>query len=87
MTSSNWILIFNDGTNITTQKSNSQFWNSAQSNNVQFLIIENSKGIRHVITGMDDYNIPDPQSNSKQGSFISDAEYKRTRNFMIYGDY
>jgi len=82
-----WILIFNDGSNITVQKSKDLFWNQARNVNIQFLLVESSFGITHVTTGMDNYNIPDPNSNSKSGSFISDAEYKRTREFMIYGDY
>jgi len=82
-----WILIFNNGTDISVQKSKDISWNQARNTQVQFLIILKPNGIRHAITGMDNYNIPEPNSNSKQGSFISDAEYTRTRNFMIYGDY
>ncbi len=83
----NWILIFNDGANISVEKSSQVSWNVAKNSQVQFLLIENERGVRHVITGMDNYNIPEPNSNSKLGSFISDAEYKRTREFMIYGNY
>ena len=82
-----WILIYNDGANISVQKSSQVTWNMARNTQIQFQIIIKPNGLRHAITGMDNYNIPEPNSNSKQGSFISDAEYKRTRDFMIYGDY
>lgn len=82
-----WILIYNNGNTISVEKSKNKEWNQAKQTEVQFLIIVKPNGLRHAITGMDNYNIPEPNSNAKQGSFISDAEYKRTRDFMIYGDY
>ena len=82
-----WILIFNDGTNISVEKSSQISWNVAKNTDVQFLLTETPNGHRHAETGNDNYNIPEPNSNSKQGSLISNAEYKRTRDFMIYGDY
>jgi len=82
-----WILIYNDGTNISVVKSQDVNWNNAPQNNVQFKIIIKCNGHRKITTGRDEYFIKEPNSNKKFGSFISDAEYRRTRHFLIYGDY
>lgn len=82
-----WILIFNNGTEISVEKSSQISWNQARNIQVQFLITITPNGIRHAETGKNNYNIPEPNSNSKAGSLISDAEYEKTRKFMIYGDY
>jgi hypothetical protein len=81
-----WILIYNDGNNITVSKSDDINWNDAPSTNVQFLITENCRR-RKAISGKDEYRIKNPTAIAKTGSLISNAEFRRTRNFMIYGDY
>lgn len=81
-----WILIYNDGKKITTVSSKDKTWNEAPSNNVQFKIIIKD-GIRYIITGRDVYWIREPNTDKKIGTYISDEQYKRTRTFMIYGDY
>ncbi len=82
-----WIVIYNDGNNITTSSSKRSAWNQAPSNNVQYLILVNCLGHRKAIGGLDEYNINEQGSNRKFGFLLSKEEFKKTRNFMIYGDY
>jgi hypothetical protein len=83
-----WKIVYNDGTTITTASSSKgQKWNLMPKENVQFVLIYRC-GARHILMGQDTYNLDgDGITEEKTGKLISDAEFTRTRNFMIYGKY
>lgn len=81
-----WKIIYNDGTKITSYNSRKNKWNDLPLTGVQFLLIYRC-GSRHVSFGVDNYNIEEIGAVEKTGKLISDSEFEKTKNFMIYGDY
>ncbi len=81
-----WTIIYNDGNGISVVKSSEQTWNQAPSQNVQY-VLYNYRRFTKAISGLDEYRIPEPQTSPKFGKLISDEEWARTRQFMIYGNY
>jgi len=81
-----WTIIYNDGNGITVLKESEEGWNEAPDDNVQYLILENGMN-KQVISGLDEYTLPEHNTNTKYGKLISAEQWALTRQFMIYGDY
>jgi len=81
-----WTIIYHDGNEITVIKDSDKEWNDAPDENVQYLICDYN-GYRKAIAGLDEYTIPMSGTKTKYGKLLSDKEWARTRQFMIYGDY
>jgi len=81
-----WTIIYNDGNGITVVKNSDITWDEAPDDNVQYVMCQFAKH-RVAVSGRDEYTIPEPRTKTKYGKLISDEEWVKTRQFMIYGDY
>lgn len=81
-----WIIIYNDGNGITVVKSSDETWDNAPDYNVQYVICDYGNH-KKSISGLDEYTIPQVGTTVKYGKLISDEQWAKTRQFMIYGNY
>lgn len=81
-----WTIIYNDGNGITVIKDSDEEWDKAPDENVQYVIC-NYNNRKIAVSGLDEYTIPVPGTETKYGKLISDEEWALTRQFMIYGNY